>query len=224
MVSTRSQFSPSSARPSTSPSTPADPPPPSTSPKAPSPASKPKPWTHTPTNLTLVWLLASLPLVIWDTLYVFLRPHSMPGGFLHSPLWVPYALYGTVDHVYGFRAWEAKNGFTAAQSLLNAVETVAYGCYLWGVWRFGREENGAGEGAKRLPGRPRKDAVVRVVEEVRGWRVVEGRAAGRAVLVGFAASVMTLSKTVLYCESCSLDSSLLAGTWAAGRHCRIGMG
>ncbi|MCJ1254802.1 hypothetical protein MMC24_002618 [Lignoscripta atroalba] len=38
----------------------------------------------------------------------------MPGGWLHSPIWVPYALYGTVDYIYGFPAWEARNGFTAA--------------------------------------------------------------------------------------------------------------
>lgn len=31
-------------------------------------------------------------------------------------------------------------------------------------------------------------------------RVLTGRAAGQAVLIAFSAAVMTLSKTVLYCE------------------------
>lgn len=132
----------------------------------------------------------------------------MPGGFLHSPLWVPYALYGTIDHVYGFRAWEAHNGFTAAQSALNAVETVAYATYLWWVWRFGRD--GEGRVGKRGPGRPRKDGTVGR-EVVAGKRVVKGRWAGRAVLVGFAASVVTVSKTVLYCESRGLGLSVAVG-------------
>src|SRR5690242_12203083 len=51
-------------------------------------------FAHAPTNLTLLWLIVSLPLVAWDTGYILLRPHSMPGGKFHWPLWVPYELYG----------------------------------------------------------------------------------------------------------------------------------
>jgi hypothetical protein len=43
-------------------------------------------WAHTPSNLTIIWLLVSLPLVAWDTGYVMLRPLTMPGGSLHWPL------------------------------------------------------------------------------------------------------------------------------------------
>ncbi|KKY28252.1 hypothetical protein UCDDS831_g00435 [Diplodia seriata] len=88
-------------------------------------------WTHTPSRLTLAWLALSLPLVAWDTGYMLLRPHSMPGGWLHAPLWAPYALYGAVDHVYGFPAWERGDGFGAAQASLNLVETALY---LGGAW------------------------------------------------------------------------------------------
>ncbi|GKT88746.1 hypothetical protein Ct61P_06596 [Colletotrichum tofieldiae] len=77
----------------------------------------------------------------------------MPGGHLHWPLYVPYALYGEVDHVYGWKAFNAGNGFTSAQGALNAVETVMY---------------------------------------------LVGRAGALAIVVGFSAAVMTLSKTVLY--------------------------
>ncbi|KAJ9129405.1 hypothetical protein NKR19_g10386, partial [Coniochaeta hoffmannii] len=80
-------------------------------------------WSHRPSPLTLLWLAVSLPLVAWDTAYVLLRPHTMPGGSLHWPLWVPYELYGRVDHVYGFKAWDSGMGFTAAQGMLNLVET-----------------------------------------------------------------------------------------------------
>ncbi len=60
----------------------------------------------------------------------------MPGGALHLPLFRPYALYGTVDYIYGWPAWRARNGFTAAQAGLNVVETVGYLGYLGVVGWF----------------------------------------------------------------------------------------
>lgn len=133
-------------------------------------------WTHTPSTPTLLWLAVSLPLVAWDTGYMLMRPHTMPGGSLHWPLWVPYALYGEVDHMYGFKQWNLRNPFAAAQSLLNAAETLLYLVYL-GLWyAYGRQ---TAPGARRAVG---------------------GRVGGLAVLVGFSAAVMTVSKTVLYCE------------------------
>ncbi|KAL9619644.1 MAG: hypothetical protein Q9160_005750 [Pyrenula sp. 1 TL-2023] len=136
---------------------------------------------HTPTRLTTLWLLISLPLVIWDFTYVFLRPHSMPGGSLHSPLWIPYSTYGSVDYTYGFPAWEANNGFTAAQSSLNLAETGMYAFYLVVVWRNGRVARGGKRGLRWLV-----------------WEEKRVESAGLAVLVMFAASVMTVSKTWLY--------------------------
>jgi hypothetical protein len=99
----------------------------------------------------------------------------MEGGVAHWPLWQPYKLYGQVDHIYGWKAFNAKNGFTSAQGFLNVVETLMYAVYLW-LWYSRGRATSAG-------------------------RVVSGRAAALAVLVGFSAAVMTLSKTVLYCES-----------------------
>ncbi|RFU74977.1 c6 transcription factor [Trichoderma arundinaceum] len=132
-----------------------------------------KAFAHAPTTATLAWLAISLPLVVWDTGYVLLRPLSMPGGSLHWPVWAPYKLYGEVDHIYGFKAFHAGNGFTSAQGLLNAVETLLYLWYLW-VWYF------------------------RGKVSAEGVRVVGGRAGARAALVGFSAAVMTFSKTFLY--------------------------
>ncbi|TFA98218.1 hypothetical protein CCMA1212_010076 [Trichoderma ghanense] len=132
-------------------------------------------FAHAPTTATLLWLTISLPLVIWDTGYVLLRPHSMPGGSLHYPLWAPYKLYGEVDHIYGFKAFRAGNGFTSAQGLLNALETLLYFWYI-GAWYFyGKRSSSAG-----------------------GYKVVTGKVGARATLVGFSAAVMTLSKTILY--------------------------
>ncbi|KAL7943520.1 hypothetical protein V8C42DRAFT_329289 [Trichoderma barbatum] len=130
-------------------------------------------FAHAPTTATLVWLAISLPLVIWDTGYVLLRPLSMPGGSLHWPVWAPYKLYGEVDHIYGFKAFHAGNGFTSAQGFLNAVETLFYLWY-FSAWFFS---------GKRTSG---------------GAKVLGGRAGARATLIGFSAAVMTLSKTVLY--------------------------
>ncbi|KAL2043085.1 hypothetical protein N7G274_004145 [Stereocaulon virgatum] len=127
-------------------------------------------WQHTPDPAVLLWLIISLPLVVWDAAYVFGRPYTMPDGWLHSPIWTPYALYGEVDYIYGWKAWNEHNGFTAAQTALNVIESIGYIAYLWVVWKFG-------EGKKRvLPN---------------AW-------GGVACLVGFGLCVMTVSKTALY--------------------------
>lgn len=135
----------------------------------------------------LGWLFISLPLVAWDTGYVLGRPHTMPGGWAHIPLWQPYDLYGRIDRVYGFKAWEAKNGFTGGQSFMNLVEMTLYMAYLslWYLYatpdqRLRHVSSGTGNGR----------------------RVLRGRMAAAAVLICFSAAVMTLSKTVLYwmCE------------------------
>lgn len=148
-------------------------------------------WAHTPSNLTLIWLFISLPLVAWDTGYVLLRPHSMPGGALQWPLWMPYDLYGKVDYIYGWKAYNERNGFTAAQATLNVVETIFYVYYLSLLYVYGQRSGAAGRGA---PG-PAKV----------GWlgeqRSIGGGVGATAVLVAFSAAVMTVSKTVLYCES-----------------------
>ncbi|KAI1755500.1 hypothetical protein F4782DRAFT_407188 [Xylaria castorea] len=133
-------------------------------------------YTHAPSAFTLFWLAISLPLVVWDCGYVLLRPRTMLGGDLHWPLWAPYALYGEVDHVYGFKAFNANNGFTGAQGFLNALETALYLYYAFAYYQ---------------------NAV-----SVGGKKVIVGRQAAIIVLVAFSAAVMTLSKTVLYwlCE------------------------
>ncbi|KAI2469285.1 hypothetical protein F4781DRAFT_230036 [Annulohypoxylon bovei var. microspora] len=134
----------------------------------------PRAWAHAPTRLTLTWLAISLPLVIWDTGYVLLRPLTMEGGPLHQPLYAPYKLYGEVDHVYGWKAFHARSGFTSAQGALNVVETLMYLAYLGCYARQGVSVQG------------------------RATKVLSGKPAALAVLVAFSAAVMTLSKTVLY--------------------------
>jgi hypothetical protein len=137
-------------------------------------------FAHVPAALTLVWLAVSLPLVAWDTGYVLLRPATMPGGALHWPLWAPYKLYGEVDGIYGAKAWAARNGFTAAQSALNVVETAMYAAYVW-LWYSAPAPTG------------------RAASRAGARKGLGGRTGATALLVGFAAAVMTLSKTVLYC-------------------------
>jgi hypothetical protein len=147
-------------------------------------------WSHTPSLLTLTWLAISLPLVIWDTFYVFLRPHSMPGGKYQKPLWVPYELYGQVDHVYGWPAYNSGNGFTAAQSAVNVVECVGYIYYLYLVYVHGRtEKNVQGTGA------PDKQKIGKLAQS----RTVYGKHGAKAAVLLYGIALMTLSKTVLYC-------------------------
>ena len=150
-----------------------------------------KAYVHTPSLVSLAWLLISLPLVAWDVGYVFGRPHTMPGGWAHKPVWQPYELYGRIDHIYGQKAWESGNGFTGAQSFMNLVETFLYIAYLL-MWRA----NGTVD--------PRHG----------GRRVLKGMLAGRAMLLCFAAAVMTLSKTVLYCK-------LINSVFLALSHCSV---
>lgn len=117
----------------------------------------------------------------------------MEGGSLHYPLYTPYKLYGEVDHVYGWKAFHAHNGFTAAQGSLNVVETLMYLFYVaWYVFKGQKvvvksQVKGKGKGEKEGGKEKTK-------------KVLTGRPAALAVLVAFSAAVMTLSKTVLYCR------------------------
>ena len=118
----------------------------------------------------------------------------MPGGSLHSPIWTPYELYGRVDHVYGFKAYEARTGWTAAQGSVNAVETAAYFVYLYLVYTYGRSEDGTkGRGAPEAL--ERKGGVMGMLSDS---RTVYGRVAVWAVLVGYSTAFLTFAKTILY--------------------------
>jgi len=148
-------------------------------------------WCHTASNITILWLVISLPLVLWDSLYILLRPHTMAGGALQWPLWKPYEIYAAIDYVYGWPGWESNDGFGGAQGALNAVETVLYGLYVMIIYYHsvpaptgtGLDVKSEGLGAW-----------------LAGGRKVPGKSGNRALLIGFTAAVMTLSKTVLYCE------------------------
>jgi len=147
-------------------------------------------WAHSPSNLSIIWLLISLPLVMWDTGYVMLRPHSMPGGSLHWPLWVPYELYCEMDYIYGWKAFNEHNGFTAAQTMLNIIETAMYIYYLYIVYAYGRPSTSHQRGAS-------KPSTAGVLGQ---QRYVDGKKGALAVLIVHSAAVMTVSKTVLYCK------------------------
>ena len=127
------------------------------------------------------------------------RPYTFPGGAFHNPVYVPYALYGRVDKIYGIEAWEQHNGFTAAQGTLNVVETVGYLLYLWVVWQYG---TGGGGGAE-------KGVLGEALKNVGFDGAVGGGWGGIACLTGYALSIMTVSKTVLYCKSSSLHIAVL---------------
>jgi len=114
----------------------------------------------------------------------------MPGGKYQKPLWVPYELYGQVDHVYGWPAYNSGNGFTAAQSAVNVVECVGYIYYLYLVYVHGRtEKNVQGTGA------PDKQMIGKLAQS----RTVYGKAGATAAVLLYGVALMTLSKTVLYC-------------------------
>lgn len=145
-------------------------------------------YSHLVDRWLVIWLYISIPLVLWDVGYVFFRPYTMPGGWLHSPFYTPYGFYGTVDYMYGWPAYNDGVGFTAAQSALNVLEWIMYVYYVFvvasqdvgtGWWKFW-EKSFWTENA-----------------------VVQGEGLALATLVCFSGAVMTFSKTALYCESAS---------------------
>ncbi|KAF2125716.1 hypothetical protein P153DRAFT_298823 [Dothidotthia symphoricarpi CBS 119687] len=145
-------------------------------------------WCHTASNITIVWLTVSIPLVIWDSLYIFLRPHTMAGGKLQWPIWKPYEIYAKIDHVYGWPGWESGDGFGGAQAALNAIECILYGLYVMIIYNHSLPA-AAGTGFQAGKG---------IGTWLAGGRKVRGKTGNRALIIGFAAAVMTLSKTVLY--------------------------
>jgi hypothetical protein len=115
----------------------------------------------------------------------------MPGGRLHSPVFTPYALYGTIDYIYGWPAFNARNGFTAAQTVMNLVETIGYIWYLSIVYLYG---------STVVSGRGSQKVSKGFLWLLKGDKVVAGRIGAIALLVAYTASIMTLSKTILYCK------------------------
>ncbi|CAD6886263.1 unnamed protein product, partial [Tilletia controversa] len=116
---------------------------------------------HKPPTWITIWLAVSSILVMWDCGYMLLRPHSMKGG-KYFTLWAPYELYGTIDKIYGVDAFTAKEGFPAAQSVMNIPETILNYIYVFIV-----------------------------------LFTTSSHARAVAPLIGFTATVMTASKTIL---------------------------
>ncbi|TKY87139.1 hypothetical protein EX895_003816 [Sporisorium graminicola] len=85
---------------------------------------------HRPRTLVSAWLFLSSIVVAWDVGYILLRPRSMLGGDLHW-IWSPYSLYMTVDYIYGLPSWDSKDGFPAAQSLMNVGESILNLFYIY---------------------------------------------------------------------------------------------
>nr|POF17381.1 hypothetical protein CFP56_65248 [Quercus suber] len=167
-------------------------------------------WSHTPSNLSLLWLAVSLPLVIWDTGYILLRPYSMPGGALHAPIWTPYKLYGEVDYVYGFKAYETRHGWPGTQSWFNVLETLGYFAYLYVVYTYGVTDERPGRGA------PEPDAMPSGLRGLAQSRTVQGRAAAAVVLLGYSVISLTFFKTIMYMliEVCSGFDNIGHNSWS----------
>jgi hypothetical protein len=130
-------------------------------------------WTHTPRLPILIWCLWAFPFTIWDTLYLLLRPSSLPGYKWHSPYFSgSFTIWAGIDKSYGEQGWKDRDGFVAAQSVINMLEVTLYMIYILIVLRS----------AGRLFGAK-----------------VSGRAGGMAVVVGMNAGCVTATKTALYC-------------------------
>ncbi|RPA94953.1 hypothetical protein L873DRAFT_1775255 [Choiromyces venosus 120613-1] len=127
--------------------------------------------SRNPPKVILLWLLLSTPVVLYDAAFILLRPHTFTPNPL-SFLWRGHNFYATVDYVYSAHALSEQDGFPAAQSFMNLIESALNILYLYLY-----SSTGAGSAG--------------------------------GLVVGFAAVVMTLSKTMLY---------LLNEVFAGGRH------
>jgi len=87
-------------------------------------------YTYKSNRVITWWMIVSSVVVIWDASFCLMRPRSFPGGDLHW-LWKPYAKYIEVDYVYGIKAYENKDGFTNAQSVMNLVESALNFLYVY---------------------------------------------------------------------------------------------
>jgi hypothetical protein len=131
-------------------------------------------WEHKPRLLIIIWCLWVFPFTLWDTLYLFLRPHSLPGGKWHDRYYSrTFAIWASVDRTYGEQGWRDHDGFVLAQSVVNMVEAFLSIYYVWALWT-------SGIGGLRVP--------------------VSGKSGARAVLTGLCAGCVTLAKTSLYCK------------------------
>jgi hypothetical protein len=144
-------------------------------------------WCHIAPAIAFPWLALSLPLVLWDTVYIMGRPHTFTGGAIAWPLYIPYELYGRVDPVYSPEAYYSGLGWTGAQGLGNIFETLAYLAYLWIVVARGQDEGRAEGFLGSLGVMGRK-------------RTVEGYWGAVASLGGYTTFMVTVAKSVLYCK------------------------
>ena len=136
---------------------------------------------------------------------MLLRPHTLPGGKWHDPIWSLYSIYAVTDYTYGWPAYESADGWGAAQAVVNAVESLAYIIYLYLVYQYGVEERGDGRGA------PGEGTIVRVTKKAKvsessiskirrlaNPRTVHGGLAASLALLGFSIALATELKTILY--------------------------
>ncbi|KAF1950644.1 hypothetical protein CC80DRAFT_426515 [Byssothecium circinans] len=132
-------------------------------------------WTHTPRPAILLWCLWVFPFTLWDTLYLALRPHSLPSHEWHTPYFSrTFTVWASIDRMYGQQGYDEKEGFVLAQSVTNMLEATLCLAYVWVIWTGKGSATGF-------------------------WRAkVKGETGARAVLLGLSAGYVTAVKTALY--------------------------
>lgn len=131
-------------------------------------------FSHRPRLAILLWCLWVFPFTLWDTLYLVLRPHSLPGHKWHKPYFSgSFTIWAGIDRIYGQYGYDEKEGFVLAQSVMNMTEATLCIAYVWVIW-----QNGQGS----------------------FWsKEVGGKAGAQAIMFGLSAGYVTAIKTALYC-------------------------
>jgi len=99
-----------------------------------------------------------------------------------------------MTYMGGWTTSTVGKGFTSAQGMLNIIESLIYGYYLYILFAYGKQSKAQGRGA------PKASSGGFLGQQ----RYVDGKMGALAVLIAYSAALMTVSKTVLYCQCLSV--------------------
>lgn len=94
-------------------------------------------FTHTPRYKIAVWSLLSYFSIWYDVAYISLRPHTLPGGKWHGPVFKPMVRWAAIDNLYGEQAWNDNDTVLAAKANIGCFEANLHLIYLCHLVRAG---------------------------------------------------------------------------------------
>lgn len=94
-------------------------------------------YTHNPATWFVVWCILNILWIYYESAFVALRPHSLPGGKWYTPFFKPFAPWAAIDTRYCEQAWSDKNQVPNAYVGLGTFESLFLLSYLTHVAKAG---------------------------------------------------------------------------------------